>query len=247
MGPTAIAMTDFEEEQLHSLIEDIPSLSVLYDIAYQGYHLHPRDAGKQYRDHGMPHKDQVFMSILSTSKSMFASGQPAIWYSDKNSFPFLQNHYQRVATGPTSTFVHDLKYYYDTLDDTYMRSVEEKLQKPMLDYIDANKDRWGVDYLVRPDGPPFITLDIKDKLKELGLKSKGFRELTLRMGSPVLVNEGVLRIALTGFDKSMHDALLPEMLQRIDDMLSVKADDPLVVKFLEANPFYGAGMADGAD
>ena len=108
----------------------------------------------------------------------------------------------------------------------------------MLDYIDANKERWGVDYLVRPDGPPFITLDIKAKLMELGLKSKGFRELTLRMGSPVLVADGVLRIALTGFDKGMHDTLLPEMLQRIDKMLSIKADDPVVTKFLEANPFY---------
>lgn len=237
-NPCAIAMTDDEEEELHQLIADT-NVHVIHDIAYQGYTEKPRDAGKRYRDHGMPHDGQVYMAMLSTSKSMYASGQPALYTADKHFLPFLMNHYQRVATGPTSTFVHDLKYYYDTLDDTYMRSVEDKLQKPMLDYIDANKDRWGVDYLVRPDGPPFITLDIKDKLKELGLKSKGFRELTLRMGSPVLVNEGVLRIALTGFDKSMHDTMLPEMLERLDDMLSIKADDAVVTKFLEANPFYG--------
>ena len=75
-----------------------------------------------------------------------------------------------------------------------MRSVEDKLQKPMLQYIDDNKARWGIDYLVRPDGPPFITLNVRDKLKELGIKSKGFRELTLRLGVPVLVNDGVVRI-----------------------------------------------------
>lgn len=241
-NPCAIAMTDDEEAELHQLIADT-KVHVLHDIAYQGYTEHPRDAGKRYRDHGMPHEGQVYMALLSTSKSMYASGQPALYTADKNSLPFLLNHYQRVATGPTSTFIHDLQYYYDTLDDTYMRSVEDKLQKPMLDYIDANKERWGVDYLVRPDGPPFITLDIKAKLKELGLKSKGFRELTLRMGSPVLVADGVLRIALTGFDKGMHDILLPEMLQRIDEMLSIKADDPVVTKFLEANPFYAKEKA----
>ena len=231
-------MTDFEEEQLHSLIEDIPSLSVLYDIAYQGYHLHPRDAGKQYRDHGMPHKDQVFMSILSTSKSMFASGQPAIWYSDKNSFPFLQNHYQRVATGPTSTFVHDLKYYYDTLDDDYMRSVEDKLQRPMIDFVESKKAKWGCDFWIKPDGPPFITLNIQDKLKNMGLTDKGFREFTMRLGIPVLVANGCMRIALTGFDKSKHEELLPVILSRLDEVMSMNKDSDLVKIFKAENAFY---------
>jgi len=121
---------------------------------------------------------------------------------------------------------------------TYMRSVENKLQKPMLDFIDANKARWGVDYLVRPDGPPFITLDITPLMEKLNLNSKGFRELSLRMGSPVLVADGVLRIALTGFDKAEHDALLPELLKRLDMMMSLQPEDEIVTKFLDANRFY---------
>ena len=40
---------------------------------------------------------------------------------------------------------------------------------------------------MRPDGPPFITLDVSDKLLEMGVTSKGFREITLRLGVPVLV------------------------------------------------------------
>lgn len=187
-NPCAIAMTDEEEAELHQLVQDHP-VHVIHDIAYQGYTEHPRDAGKRYRDDGMPHEGQVYMAVLSTSKSMYASGQPALYTADKNTLPFLLNHYQRVATGPTSTFVHDLQYYYDTLDDTYMRSVEEKLQKPMLAFIDENLERWGVEYLIRPDGPPFITLDVSAKLSELGLTSEGYRELTLRMGCPVLVND----------------------------------------------------------
>ena len=39
-------MNDFEEKKLHSLIKDIPNLSVIHDIAYQGYHSPYRDAGK---------------------------------------------------------------------------------------------------------------------------------------------------------------------------------------------------------
>lgn len=236
-NPCAISMTDEEEAELHQLIEDCP-VHVIHDIAYQGYTEKPRDAGKRYRDNGMPHENQVYMAMLSTSKSMYASGQPALYTADKNSLPFLMNHYQRVATGPTSTFVHDLQYYHDTLDDTYMRSVENKLQKPMLDFIDANKARWGVDYLVRPDGPPFITLDITPLMEKLNLNSKGFRELSLRMGSPVLVADGVLRIALTGFDKAEHDALLPELLKRLDMMMSLQPEDEIVTKFLDANRFY---------
>ena len=119
-----------------------------------------------------------------------------------------------------------------------MISVEDKLQKPILAFIDKHKKRWGVDYLIRPDGPPFITLDISNKLKELGINSKGFRELSLRLGSPVLVNEGVLRIALTGFDKKEHDAILPDILLRIDNMLSITADDSILLTFIYENPLY---------
>lgn len=237
-NPTAIAMNEFEEAEFHSLIKEIPQLNVLHDIAYQGYHERTIDAGKRYRDHGMPHPDQVYMSVLSTSKSMYASGQPALWSADKNSFPFLTNHYQRVATGPTSTFVHDLKYYYETLDETYMRSVEDKLQKPMVEFVEANKKKWGVDFWIKPDGPPFITLDVKQKLKEMGLNDKGLRELTLRLGIPVLVADGCLRIALTGFDKSTHETMLPLMLNRLDHVLSMTSADPIVRTFKAENPFY---------
>ena len=236
-NPCAIAMDEAEEAELHAIVAET-GCHVIHDIAYQGYTKQPRDAGKRYRDRGTPHEGQVYMAILSTSKSMYASGQPALYTADRDSLPFLTNHYQRVATGPTSTFIHDLEYYHDTLDDGYMRSVEDKLQKPLLAFIDEHKSRWGVDYLVRPDGPPFITLDVSDKLKELGLNSKGFRELSLRLGSPVLVNDGVLRIALTGFDKKEHDAILPELLARIDGMLSIGADDPILETFIDANPFY---------
>ena len=55
----------------------------------------------------MPHKNQIYVAVLSTSKSMYASGQPALYMADKDSLPFLVDHYQRVATGPTSVFVHD--------------------------------------------------------------------------------------------------------------------------------------------
>ena len=108
----------------------------------------------------------------------------------------------------------------------------------MLKFIDENKDRWGVDYMVRPDGPPFITLEISDKLKTLGLKDKGFRELTLRLAVPVLIANGVMRIALTGFDKSTHAELLPLMLERLDMIMSLQPDNPLVEEFKIANPFY---------
>ena len=237
-NPCAIAMNKEEEAEFHKLVEDCPNISVIHDIAYQGYLRGHRDAGKRYRDNGMPHEGQVYMSFLSTSKSLYASGQPAFYLADKNYRPFLNNHYQRVATGPTSTFVHDLQYYYETLDSDYMPCVEDNLQKPMLKFIDENKERWGVDYLVRPDGPPFITLEISDKLKTLGLKDKGFRELTLRLAVPVLIANGVMRIALTGFDKSTHAELLPLMLERLDMIMSLQPDDPLVQEFKLANPFY---------
>ena len=177
-------------------------------------------------------------AVLSTSKSMYASGQPALYMADKNSLPFLVDHYQRVATGPTSVFVHDLPYYRDTLDDEYMPSVYEKLQKPMLKFIDERKAAWGCDYLARPDGPPFITLDVRDKLAALGLSNKGFRELSLRLGCPLLCDTGVLRIALTGFDKSKHDEVLPHILERLDMLMSLQADDELIVAFKQYNPYY---------
>ena len=186
----------------------------------------------------MPFPDQTYISIMSTSKSLYASGQPAFYTADKETLPFLTDHYQRMGTGPTSTFIHDLKYYYDTLDNTYMRSVEDKLQKPLLEYIDKNKNRWGVDYLIRPDGPPFITLDIKNKLKNLNLTSEGFRELTLRLACPVLVSDGILRIALTGFDKSEHDNILPLILDRLDYILSINQEDSILQDFVLANPMF---------
>ena len=237
-NPCAIAMNPDEEAQLHQLIQDCPNVSVIHDIAYQGYLRGEHDAGKRYRDDGMPHEGQVYMSFLSTSKSLYASGQPAFYLADKNYRPFLHNHYQRVATGPTSTFVHDLQYYYETMDHDYMPAVEDNLQKPMLEFIDKHKKRWGVDYLIRPDGPPFITLEISDKLKQLGLKDKGFRELTLRLAMPVLIAKGVMRIALTGFDKSQHAEMLPLMQERLDMIMSLQPDDPLVTSFKVANPFY---------
>merc|ERR1712025_1517677 len=135
---------------------------------------------------GMPHKNQIYVAVLSTSKSMYASGQPALYMADKDSLPFLVDHYQRVATGPTSVFVHDLPYYRDTLDDAYMPSVWEKL------------------------------------------------------GCPVLVDTGVLRIALTGFDKSKHDEVLPKILERLDFIMSLGPDDEIVTTFKQYNPFYAS-------
>mmetsp|Transcript_31350 Transcript_31350/g.94059 ORF Transcript_31350/g.94059 Transcript_31350/m.94059 type:complete len:910 (+) Transcript_31350:681-3410(+) len=237
-NPTAIAMNADEVEEFHDVVRDCPNLSVIHDIAYQGYQPQQQDSGKRYRDDGMPHKDQIYVAVLSTSKSMYASGQPALYMADKNSLPFLVDHYQRVATGPTSVFVHDLPYYRDTLDDEYMPSVYEKLQKPMLKFIDERKAAWGCDYLARPDGPPFITLDVRDKLAALGLSNKGFRELSLRLGCPLLCDTGVLRIALTGFDKSKHDEVLPHILERLDMLMSLQADDELIVAFKQYNPYY---------
>ena len=95
-------MNDQEEQELHQLIKDIPNLSVIHDIAYQGYHKYDRDAGKQYRDYGMHIKNQMYIAILSTSKSVYTSGQPALVSDKKSLSPFLVNYYQGVA-GPTST------------------------------------------------------------------------------------------------------------------------------------------------
>ena len=87
-------------------------------------------------------------------------------------------------------------------------------------------------------GPPFITLDISKKLKSLQLSDKGFREITLRLGVPVLVNDGIVRIALTGFDKSQHDIILPQILKRLDKIFSIGKEDDLITVFKQANPFY---------
>ena len=114
----------------------------------------------------------------------------------------------------------------------------------MLKFIDENKARWGVDYLVRPDGPPFITLDITDKLKSLGLKDKGFRELTLRLAVPVLIANGVMRIALTGFDKSTHAELLPDILERLDMIMSLTPNNPLVEEFKKLTPSMSSSLND---
>ena len=233
-NPTAISMNDDEEKELHKLIKDVPNVSVIHDIAYQGYHKYNRDAGKRYRDFGMPHKNQMYIAILSTSKSIYASGQPAFWFSDKNSFPFLLDHYQRVATGPTSTFVHDLPYYYETLDDTYMRSVDDNIQKPLLKFIECNKKKWGIDFWIKPDGPPFITLDITKKLKELDMSDNQFRELTLRLGCPVLVTNGCLRIALTGFKKNKHIELLDKIKERLSYIFLLNKTDPIISTFKQS-------------
>jgi len=237
-NPSAIGMTQEEETALHQLVNDHPNVNVVHDFAYQGYHRNARDYAKVWRDEGMPHTSQVYVGILSTSKSVFASGQPAIYTADKNSMPFIEDHYQRMGTGPTSTFVHDLEYYFDTLDGSYMPAVEDNLQRPLMDFIDANMDRWGIKYLMRPDGPPFITLDVTEKMAEFGIDSKGFREITLRMGAPMLVTCGMLRVSLTGFDKSQHATVLPVIKQKLDDILSLEADSELVTAFKEANPIY---------
>ena len=236
-NPCAISMNNEEEQELHQLIKELP-INIIHDIAYQGYNEYPRDAGKIYRDQGMPHKNQVYISFLSTSKSIYASGQSAFYTADKNSLDFIKDHYKRMATGPTSTFVYDLEYYYKTLDNNYMRSVEEKLQKPILNFIDQNREKWGVDYLIRPDGPPFITLDINKKLEKMNITSQGFQELTLRLCCPVLVSDGILRIALTGFDKKEHYKILPVIINKIDKILSITESDKILKDFIFYNPLY---------
>ena len=230
-NPTAISMNDQEEQELHKLIKETPNLSVIHDIAYQGYHKYDRDAGKRYRDYGMPHKNQMYIAILSTSKSVYASGQPAFWFSDKESFPFLVNYYQRMATGPTATFVNDLPYYYETLDHEYMRSVEENLQKPLLSFIENNKKKWGLDFWIKPDGPPFITLNIKEKLKQLEMNEDEFKDLCLRMGCPMLINDGCLRIALTGFDKQQHTTIVEHIKERLDFLFTLTKQDEIIKTF----------------
>ena len=230
-NPTAISMNDQEEQELHKLIKDTPNLSVIHDIAYQGYHKYDRDAGKQYRDYGMPHKNQMYIAILSTSKSVYASGQPAFWFSDKVTFPFLVNYYQRMATGPTATFVNDLPYYYETLDHEYMRSVEENLQIPLLSFIENNKKKWGLDFWIKPDGPPFITLNIKEKLNQLEMNEDEFKDLCLRMGCPMLINDGCLRIALTGFDKQEHTTIVEHIKERLDFIFTLTKEDEIIKTF----------------
>ena len=169
---------------------------------------------------------------MSTSKSLYASGQPAYWFSDKDSFPFLVNYYQRMATGPTSTFVHDLPYYYHTLDDDYMRSVEKNLQLPLMRFIEKNKMKWGLDFWIKPNGPPFITLDISEKLKKLDMDENEFRDLTLRVGCPMLVNNGCLRIALTGFEKKEHVNMLGEIEERLDYLFTLTKEDDIIQEFI---------------
>ena len=51
---------------------------------------------------------------------------------------------------------------------------------------------------------------------------------------------GVLRIALTGFDKSKHDEVLPKILERLDFIMSLGPDDEIVTTFKQYNPFYAS-------
>ena len=106
------------------------------------------------------------------------------------------------------------------------------------------KTKERVDYLVRPDGPPFVTLNVREKIDALGLTYKGFRELTLRCAMPCLVDSGNLRLALTGFDKSQHDTVLPLILERLDFVLSMQPDDEMLRVFKDANPWYRTGPVD---
>ena len=103
------------------------------------------------------------------------------------------------------------------------------------------KKEWGIDFWIKPDGPPFITLDVGDKLKELELNDKGFRELTLRLACPVLVSDGCLRIALTGFDKTKHSEMLEKIKERLDFLFSLNKDSELVTLFKINNPYYSTG------
>merc|ERR1711924_129225 len=86
-NPTAITMNEEEVEEFHAVVRDCPNVSVIHDIAYQGYQPQQQDSGKRYRDDGMPHKNQIYVAVLSTSKSMYASGQPALYMADKDSWP----------------------------------------------------------------------------------------------------------------------------------------------------------------
>ena len=58
-----------------------------------------------------------------------------------------------------------------------------------------------------------------------------FRELTLRLGCPVLVTNGCLRIALTGFKKNEHINLLEKIKERLDYIFSLNKKDPIITTF----------------
>ena len=112
-----------------------------------------------------------------------------------------------------------------------MRSVEDNLQKPLISFIDNHKEKWGLDFWIKPDGPPFITLDIHDKLKQLEMNEDEFKDLCLRLGCPMLVNQGCLRIALTGFDKKDHTDIVEHIKERLDFLFSLTKNDEIIKIF----------------
>ena len=46
--------------------------------------------------------------------------------------------------------------------------------------------------------------------------------------------------ALTVFDKSKHDEVLPKILERLDFIMSLGPDDEIVTTFKQYNPFYAS-------
>jgi hypothetical protein len=46
-NPTAISMNENEAEEFHAVVRDCPNVSVIHDIAYQGYHPQQLDSGKR--------------------------------------------------------------------------------------------------------------------------------------------------------------------------------------------------------
>ena len=58
-----------------------------------------------------------------------------------------------------------------------------------------------------------------------------FKELCLRMGCPMLVNDGCLRIALTGFDKQQHTTIVEHIKERLDFLFTLTKEDEIIKTF----------------
>ena len=75
----------------------------------------------------------------------------------------------------------------------------------------------------------------REKLKQLDISDNEFRDLTLRLGCPMLINNGCLRIALTGFEKSQHSYIVESIKERLDYIFSLRKNDTIIKTFKNNN------------
>ena len=58
-----------------------------------------------------------------------------------------------------------------------------------------------------------------------------FKDLCLQLGCPMLLNDGCLRIALTGFDKKDHTYIVKHIKERLDFIFTLTKQDEIIETF----------------